>query len=76
MNITYDKEADALHIKFSDSKIEESQQKEDDIVIDYDKHDNIVGIEILYFVQKHKRTLFPAFKEVKQAVWESNIPIN
>lgn len=73
MKITYDKEADALYIKFSDNKITESEEKEDSIVLDYDNENNIVGIEILSFVKKHKHSVFPAFKDVEKAVWESNL---
>lgn len=73
MNITYDKEVDALYIKFSDSQIVESEEKENNLVLDYDNQNNIVGIEILYFVKNHKQTIFPVFKEVEKAVWESNL---
>jgi uncharacterized protein YuzE len=73
MNIQYDKEADALYIKFSENNIVESEEKENNIVLDYDSEKNIVGIEILYFVKKHKQSIFPAFKEVEKAVWESNL---
>ena len=52
MNITYDKEADALYIKLSDNKIAVSEEKENSIIFDYDDDNNIAGIEILYFVKK------------------------
>lgn len=72
MNITYDKEADALYIKLSEKNIVESEERENNIVYDYDGEKNIVGIEILYFVKKHKQSIFPVFKEVEKAVWETD----
>ena len=73
MNITYDKEADALYIKLSDNKIAVSEEKENSIIFDYDDDNNIAGIEILYFLKKHKQSIFPVFKDVEKAVWESNV---
>lgn len=75
MNITYDKQADALYIKLSNNNIVESEEKEKGIVVDYDCENNIVGIEILYFVKKHKQDIFPVFKDVERAVWESNLAV-
>lgn len=73
MNITYDKKADALYIKLSDNSVVETEEKENNIVFDYDDRNNIVGIEVLYFVKNHKESVFAAFKEVEKAVWESNL---
>ncbi|MCG2589456.1 DUF2283 domain-containing protein [Rhodohalobacter sulfatireducens] len=47
MNIKYDKEADAMYLKFSDSEIAESDEDKPGIIIDYDKEGKIVGIELL-----------------------------
>jgi len=73
MKITYDKEADVLYIKFSDNKIVDSEEKERNVVFDYDNEDNIVGIEILYFVKKYKKEVFPVFKEIEKIVWETDV---
>jgi uncharacterized protein YuzE len=73
MNISYDKKSDVLYIKFSDNKIAESEEKETNVVTDYDSDNNIVGIEIQYFVKKHRKDVYPVFKEVEKAVWESEI---
>ncbi|WP_353480714.1 DUF2283 domain-containing protein [Haliscomenobacter sp.] len=70
MKFTYDNEADALYIQLSNQSIVDSEEVEPHVVVDYDKSDQIVGIEILYFVQKHKNELFPAFKAMEQAVWQ------
>lgn len=69
MKITYDKEADALYIKLTDKKIVESEEVEENVVIDYDGENNVVGIEMIYFVSKHKQDFFPVFKQVEQSVW-------
>ncbi|MEN6588043.1 MAG: DUF2283 domain-containing protein [Proteiniphilum sp.] len=66
MNITYDKEVDALYIKFSDSQIVESEEKENNLVLDYDNQNNIVGIEILYFVKTINKLFFLFSKRGKK----------
>lgn len=70
MKITYDKEADALYIKVTDKNIVESEEIAENIVIDFDAENNIVGLEVVYFVAKHKKDFFPVFKKVEQSVWE------
>ena len=47
MNIKFDKEADAIYLRFTDAEIAESDEDKPGIVIDYDKDGNIVGIEVL-----------------------------
>lgn len=47
MKITYDAQVDVLRILFSNSEIEESDEEEPGIILDFDKICNIVGIEIL-----------------------------
>lgn len=69
MKITYDKEADALYIKLTDNKVVQSEEIEENVVIDLDGENKIVGIEVVYFVSKHKQDFFPVFKEVEQSVW-------
>lgn len=70
MNFNYDKEADALYIKLSDQPVVDSAEVEPHVVVDYDENDQVVGVEILYFVQKHRSELFPAFKAMEHAVWQ------
>jgi len=52
MNIKFDKEADAIYLKFSDADVAESDEDKPGIIIDYDKDGNIVGIEVLDASQK------------------------
>ncbi len=47
MKVTYDQEVDALRIILNDEAIEESEEDRPGIIIDYDKHGNVVGLEIL-----------------------------
>lgn len=47
MKVTYDQEVDILRIILSDADIEESDEDKPGIIIDYDDHGNIVGLEIL-----------------------------
>ena len=47
MKIKYDQEYDALTIRFSDAKIDESDEDKPGVILDYDKQGNVVKIEIL-----------------------------
>ena len=47
MKVTYDPEVDVLRILFSSAPIEESDEDKPDVILDYDKHGNVVGMEIL-----------------------------
>jgi uncharacterized protein YuzE len=67
--MTYDKEADALYIRLSDAPVHESGASSEHVVLDYDATGNLVGIELLYFLSKHKKELFPVFKMIEEAVW-------
>jgi len=70
MKITYDKEVDALYIKLTDKKIISTEEIDESINVDLDDENKIVGIEVLYFIQKHKQDFFPVFKQVEQTVWK------
>ncbi|WP_340103693.1 DUF2283 domain-containing protein [Rhodohalobacter sp. 8-1] len=55
MTIKYDKEADAMYLKFSDAEVAESDEdKPGIIIIDYDKKGKIAGIELLDASQKNR----------------------
>jgi len=47
MKIKYDKEVDVMYIQFATDEIVESNEDKKDIIIDYNKKGNIVGIEVL-----------------------------
>ncbi len=68
MKITFDKDADALYFKLTDKNITETEEIEENIIVDYDTDKNIVGIEVLYFVEKHRKDFVSVFKQVVQSV--------
>ena len=47
MEITFDKEANALYIEFSKGEFAANKKIDDDTIIDLDKDENILGIELL-----------------------------
>jgi uncharacterized protein YuzE len=54
--LKYDPQVDILDIRLSDSPIEESDEIEPGVIVDYDANGNIVGIEILDASERVKRT--------------------
>ncbi len=47
MKVTYNQETDILRIVLNDVDIEESDEDKPGVIIDYDDHGNVVGLEIL-----------------------------
>ena len=47
MKVTYDPEVDVLRILLSDAPIEESDEDKPGVILDYDAHGNVVGLEVL-----------------------------
>ena len=47
MEIRYDPEADAMYIKFREGEYEISEEIREGIIVDFDKNNEIIGIEIL-----------------------------
>lgn len=45
--VRYDPEADAAYIDLSAAKTVESEEVAPGVILDYDEHDRIVGIEVL-----------------------------
>ena len=53
IKISYDKDGDVLEIRFSENAIQNSEYvKESGLVLDYDKNDNIVALEIVSFSKR------------------------
>ncbi|MGC9354209.1 MAG: DUF2283 domain-containing protein [Mariniphaga sp.] len=52
MVIKYNKESDVIYIQFSDSQVFESEEDKPGVILDYDDHGNIIGIEILHASEK------------------------
>ena len=47
MKVTYDQGVDILKIVLNDAAIEESDEDKPGVIIDYDDHGNVIGLEIL-----------------------------
>ncbi len=52
MKVKYSADVDALIIKFSDAKVNESDEERPGIILDFDEDGNIVRIEILKASQR------------------------
>lgn len=52
MKVKYNEEVDALVIRFSDEKIDESGENKPRVISDYDKNGNVVKVEILKASQR------------------------
>jgi len=67
MRIHYSQEADVLYIRLNETDIENSDEVTDDVIMDYDKKGNIVGIEILSASQKAdvRELIIQEFEKVK-----------
>jgi uncharacterized protein YuzE len=52
MKLTVDKEADALYMRLSDTRIHDSEEVKPGVILDYDENNNLVGIEILRVSEK------------------------
>lgn len=59
MKIKYDKEIDAIYVILSDDKIVESEEKKQDIIVDYNDKDEIVAIEVLNVKQNEHEIDLP-----------------
>lgn len=58
MRITYDSDADAMYI-YLDEKVKVDRTKEIDknVIIDYDKDGNLIGVELLFVKEKRPELL-------------------
>ena len=52
MKCRVDREADALYLRLDDSAIVESEEVAPGVVLDFDEHEQVVGIEILQISQR------------------------
>ena len=55
MRLHVDKEADALYLRLDDSKIIESEEVSPGVVLDFDEHNQVVGIEILQLSKRSQK---------------------
>ena len=59
MKLKVDREADALYLRLDDSPIVESEEVSPGVVLDYNEHDQVVGVEILG-ISKRSPSLNPS----------------
>ena len=52
MKLHVDPEADALYLRLNESKIIESEEVSPGVVLDYDAHEEVVGVEILFLSRR------------------------
>ncbi len=52
MKLHVDQDADALYLRLDDSKIIESEEVSPGIVLDFNEHNQVVGIEMLHLSQR------------------------
>ncbi len=66
MRIRYSQEADALYIRLKETKIEDTEEVSEDLIIDYDTDGSVVGIEVLAASEKvdMEQLIIQAFKKV------------
>lgn len=66
MRIHYSHEADALYIRLKENDIANTDEITEDIIMDYDKDGNVVGIEVLSASEKAdtKQLIIQAFDKV------------
>ncbi len=57
MKIKYDPEADALYIKLQEGKVDHTQEIDENTMIDFDKANHIIGIEMLFVKERNPKLL-------------------
>ena len=65
MRLHVDKEADALYLRLDNSKIIESEEIAPGVIVDYDRKNAVVGVEVLYLSKrtpKSKVRKYPSFR--------------
>lgn len=65
MRFHYDKKEDALYLRFNEQKYAESDEIEEGIIFDYDKHGRIIGIEVLHASRRFPRDVTSLFARRK-----------
>ncbi len=59
MNIRYDETTDSVYFVLSDEKPYESEEVEKDVIVDYNRQNDIVAIEVLHFKTEHANLELP-----------------
>jgi uncharacterized protein YuzE len=53
MRLRVDEDADALHLQLVDVPVEESEEVAPGVIVDCDKSNQVIGIEVLYLQRPH-----------------------
>ena len=57
MKIRYDPDADAMYITFRETKVHHTQEIDKNTIIDFDKDDQVIGMEILFVKENNPELL-------------------
>jgi uncharacterized protein YuzE len=52
MKLTVDPQVDALYLRLNEAQIVDSEQVASGVVLDYDAHDNVVGVELVHLSKR------------------------
>ena len=61
MKIRYDPDADAMYITLRDGKVDHTKELDENTIIDYNKENEVIGVELL-FVKENNPNLLKEFK--------------
>ena len=64
MRIRYDPETDAMYITLRKDKVERTQEADKDTIIDFNKDNQVIGVELL-FVKERNPDLLKDFRAEK-----------
>ena len=48
MKIRYDKDADAMYIKFREEKVDHTKEIDENTIADFNKKGQVIGVEVLF----------------------------
>lgn len=53
MKIRYDPDADAMYIKFRNDKVDHTKELDKDTIVDYNKANQVIGVELLFVKERN-----------------------
>ncbi len=57
MKIEFDPVADAMYVQLAEGEVEKTEEIRPGMMLDYDKHGNVLGIEVLYVSKRSELPL-------------------
>lgn len=64
-----DKQADALYLRLDDSKITDAQEVSPGVALDFNEHNQLVGIEMLNLISRAPTLILVSLLCLAQFVW-------